>query len=1114
MLKAHIAIAALIAATVTGCNQAAPPTEAARQVRTIVIHDGAEGEIVSLTGQIRAKDQVGLAFRLDGRMIERPVQVGDRVAAGQVVAKLDPQIQQNARQSAEANLASAEATLAEARLTFSRQEQLLKDGWTPRASFDNAQQRLLTAEAQVDSAQAQARTAREQQSYTVLAAEAPGAVTAVGAEPGEVVRAGQTVVQLARDGGRDAVFDVPEQLIRNGPPQDPHVAIALTNDPRVKATGEVREIAPQADSSTRTFQVKVSITDPPPGMKLGDTVLGRIRLTAPPGVPVPASALTETGGRPAVWVVDPKSKTVSLRGVEVARYDEAVVVISKGLNTGEFVVTAGVQALHAGQKVRPPGSRLMNRFNLTDWAIRHRSLVTYFMLVIVVAGVWSYLRLGRSEDPDFTVKTMVVQVGWPGATVGDTLEQITDRLERKLEETPNLDYLKSYTTPGKATVFVNLKNSTPASRVPDIWYQVRKKVGDIRNDLPQGVVGPGFNDEFGDTYGIVYGFTADGFSHRELKDAVDDVRKQLLALPDISKIDVLGAQDERVNVEFSTEQLAGLGIDRAQLIAALDAQNAVTPQGVVQTGDEKILVRVSGAFRSEQDILAVNFVANGRIIRLSDIARVTRGPADPAQPMFRVNGRQGIGLAIAMRKGGDILALGRNVERAMTEIKASLPVGIEPTLVADQPVTVDHAVADFMEALWEAIAIVLGVSLVALGLRAGAVVALSIPLVLAVVFMIMMFAGIDLQRISLGALIISLGLLVDDAMITVESMVTRLERGDEKEQAATFAYGSTAFPRLAGTLVTVAAFVPIGFAHSAAGEYTFSIFAVVAIALIGSWCVAALFTPLLGVWVLKKPKTAHPEEPGPIMRVFRRFLAMAMQARWVTVVATLVLFGLGLYGMGFVPQQFFPSSDRPELLVDLQLPENASITATKDVSARMDKLLNDDKDVDHWSTYVGAGRSPVLFAPECAAPERLFRAGRRRHQGNRTARTSEGEARAGVGRRFPERCRSGLPTRARPACRMAAPIPGERARSGAGARHCIAGGRARGIGARRSERQLQLDGACPHDQDPGRPGSGPPSRPELAGTGFGRERGRVRRHGDTGAQRDLAGRCPGPGLRR
>src|SRR5271165_4968857 len=610
--------------------------------------------------------------------------------------------------------------------------------------------------------------------------------------------------------------------------------------------------------------------------------------------------------------------------------------------------------------------------NLTEWAIRRRSLVIYFMLMIVVAGVGSYLRLGRSEDPDFTVKTMVVQVGWPGATVGDTLEQITDRLERKLEETPSLDYLKSYTTAGKATIFVYLKDSTPPAQVPDIWYQVRKKVYDIRSDLPQDIVGPGFDDEFGDTYGIVYGFTADGFTHRELKDYTDNIRKQLLQLPDVSKIDVLGAQDERIYVEFSTRQLAGLGIDRAALIAALHAQNAVTPAGDVQTGDEKILVRVSGAFRDEQDILAVNFVANGRIIRLSDIARVTRGPADPAQPMFRVNGKEGIGLAIAMRKGGDVLAVGRNVEHAMHEIRANLPVGIEPTLVADQPVTVDDAVHEFMKALWEAVAIVLGVSLVSLGLRAGAVVAIAIPLVLAAVFVVMELTGIDLQRISLGALIIALGLLVDDAMITVEMMVTHLEQGEEKERAATFAYTSTAFPMLTGTLVTVAGFVPIGFARSAAGEYTFSIFAVVTIALLVSWVVAVLFAPLLGVWVLKKPKAAHSREPGPIMHHFRRFLVLAMRARWVTLLVTLGLFGVALYGMRLVPQQFFPSSDRPELLVDLQLPENASIYATRDISARVDQLLTGDQDVDHWSTYVGQGAVRFYLPLNVQLPNDFF----------------------------------------------------------------------------------------------------------------------------------------------
>jgi membrane fusion protein, multidrug efflux system len=355
MFNFRIVAAAMIAATVAGCERTAPPLTEARPVRTVTVEHGAEGEIVSLTGQVRAKDEASLAFRLDGRMNERPVHVGDVLRAGQVVARLDPQIQDNALRSAEANLASLEAALTEARLTFSRQQELLKDGWTPRANFDEAQQKLNSVKAEVDAAQAQARIAREQQSYTTLLADAAGTVIAVGAEPGEVVRAGQMIVQLARQGGRDVVFDVPEQLMRKGP-RDPEVEIALTNDPQVKATGRVREVAPQADAATRTFQVKVGITDPPEAMRLGATVTGRIRLTAPPGFEVPASALTETDGRPAVWVVDPQSKTVSLRRVEVARYDEADIVIGKGLKTGEFVVTAGVQTLRPGQKVRLLGA--------------------------------------------------------------------------------------------------------------------------------------------------------------------------------------------------------------------------------------------------------------------------------------------------------------------------------------------------------------------------------------------------------------------------------------------------------------------------------------------------------------------------------------------------------------------------------------------------------------------------------------------------------------------------------------------------------------------------------------------------------------------------------------
>src|SRR5271163_3811562 len=398
-------------------------------------------------------------------------------------------------------------------------------------------------------------------------------------------------------------------------------------------------------------------------------------------------------------------------------------------------------------------------FNVSKWALEHRSFVLYLMLASVALGVLSFLRLGRDEDPAFVIKTMVVRAAWPGATIEDTLNQVTERLEQTLRETPHLDNLRSFTSPGLTTIFVNLEGSTPANEVPDIWYHVRKSIGDMRSTLPAGVVGPGFDDEFGDVFGIIYGVTADGFTHRELKDYVEDIRSRLMQVPDVAKIEILGAQDEKIFVEFSVQQLAGLGIDRSALTAALAAQNIVSPSGILQTGNERLILRVSGAFESEQDILGVNFVANGRLIRLRDIAQVRRDYADPPQPMFRVNGKPAIGVAIAMREGGDILTLGRNIAEAMREIRADLPLGIEPVLVADQLFVVDHAIRDFTTSLWQAIAIIMAVSFVSLGVRAGAVIALSIPLTLAIVFPVMEMTAIDLQRISLGALIIALGLL-------------------------------------------------------------------------------------------------------------------------------------------------------------------------------------------------------------------------------------------------------------------------------------------------------------------------------------------------------------------
>jgi multidrug efflux pump len=630
----------------------------------------------------------------------------------------------------------------------------------------------------------------------------------------------------------------------------------------------------------------------------------------------------------------------------------------------------------------------MRGLNLSDWALKHRSLVVYMMILAVVAGALSYFRLGRNEDPAFIIKTMVVQAAWPGASVEETMKQVTERLERHLQETPHLDFLRSFTRAGVATVFVNLKGSANAKEVADTWYHVRKTIGDMRHTLPAGVIGPGFNDEFGDTFGIIYGFTSDGFTQRELRDRVEDIRSRLLLVPDVSKIEILGAQDEVIFVEFSTKELATLGIDRSALIAALQSQNIVRPAGTIQTGSESISLRVSGSFQSEQDIANINFAAGGRMLRLSDIARVRRGFTDPPQPLFRVNGQPAIGLAIAMRDGGDILALGANIRKAMAQITADLPIGIEPSLVADQPVVVDQAIREFMVSLIQAIAIIMVVSFISLGIRPGLIIALAIPFTLAIVFPIMGLVHIDMQRISLGALIIALALLVDDAMTTTDATLTKLAEGASKFEAATFAYRTHAMAMLAGTLVTIAGFIPVGFAASSAGEYTFSLFAVVTIALLVSWFVAVIFTPLLGAVILVPPGKTNTAEPGRIFRMYRSFLTFAMRAKWLTIAVSLALFAASVLALPLIPRQFFPSSDRPELLVDISLPQNASIYASEAAAKRLDAALSADPDVARWSTYVGRGAirfylplnvqlpndfftQAVVIAKDVAARERL-----------------------------------------------------------------------------------------------------------------------------------------------
>ncbi|MEX5501376.1 efflux RND transporter permease subunit [Pseudomonas syringae] len=598
---------------------------------------------------------------------------------------------------------------------------------------------------------------------------------------------------------------------------------------------------------------------------------------------------------------------------------------------------------------------MKGNFNLSEWAIKHQSFVWYLMFVALLMGVFSYMKLGREEDPSFTIKTMIIQTRWPGATVDETLEQVTDRIEKKLEELDSLDYVKSYTRPGESTVFVYLRDTTSAKAIPEIWYQVRKKVDDIRGQFPQGLQGPSFNDEFGDVYGSIYAFTADGFSMRQLRDYVEKVRADIRDVPGLGKVEMIGQQDEVVYLNFSTRKLAALGIDQSQVVQSLQSQNAVTPAGVIEAGPERISVRTSGQFASEKDLAAVNLRINDRFYRLSDIADITRGYTDPPKPLFRFDGKPAIGLAIAMQKGGNIQSFGKALHERMDATTAELPVGIGVHKVSDQAEVVNKAVGGFTSALFEAVIIVLLVSFVSLGFRAGLVVACSIPLVLAMVFVFMEYSGITMQRISLGALIIALGLLVDDAMITVEMMVTRLEMGESKEQAATYAYTSTAFPMLTGTLVTVAGFVPIGLNNSSAGEYTFTLFAVIAVAMLVSWVVAVLFAPVIGVHILSaniKPKS---EEPGRIGRAFNGSMLWAMRHRWLAIAITVGLFAASLFSMQFVQNQFFPSSDRPEILVDLNLPQNASINETRKVVDRFEASLKSDPDIERWSTYIGQG---------------------------------------------------------------------------------------------------------------------------------------------------------------
>ncbi|OPF63642.1 efflux RND transporter permease subunit [Hydrogenophaga sp. H7] len=624
----------------------------------------------------------------------------------------------------------------------------------------------------------------------------------------------------------------------------------------------------------------------------------------------------------------------------------------------------------------------ISRLNLSQWALDHQAFTRYLMIVLMLLGIAAYFQLGQDEDPPFTFRAMVVRAYWPGATAQEVSEQVADRIEKTLQEVPYADKIRSYSKPGETLILFQVRDNSPAAEIQQIWYTVRKKVGDMRPTLPQGVVGPFFNDEFGDVFGVIYALQGEGFSPSERKSVADEVRQKLLRVKDVNKVELFGVQDEKLFIEISHQRLATLGLDMQQVLAALGQQNAVEPAGTVQAPHDVVQVRVAGAFGSVEQLRAMPIRAtNGTQLRLGDIAQIRLGYADPPQVMVRHNGVDSIALGISMTKGGDIIALGKALETALADIRGHLPAGMELVQVQDQPSAVSRSVNEFVKVLIEAVLIVLAVSFVSLGLhrreggtglrryvldvRPGLVVLITIPLVLAITFLAMRYWNIGLHKISLGSLIIALGLLVDDAIIAVEMMVRKLEEGYSMMKAATFTWDATAMPMLTGTLITAAGFLPIGLANSTVGEYTFAIFAVTVIALVISWVVAVMFVPYLGVRLLKvKVHTgpAHEVFDGPFYVKFRALVNWCVEHRWITIGLTIATFVLGMAGMGKVQQQFFPDSARPEVLVDIWLPEGASMTAMDEVARRVETRLAREPGVLSVSTWVGSG-VPRFYLP-------------------------------------------------------------------------------------------------------------------------------------------------------
>jgi multidrug efflux pump subunit AcrB len=624
------------------------------------------------------------------------------------------------------------------------------------------------------------------------------------------------------------------------------------------------------------------------------------------------------------------------------------------------------------------------RLNISRWALDHPALTRYLLVVLLVLGAAAYFQLGQDEDPPFTFRAMAMRVFWPGATAQQMAEQVTDKLERTLQEVPYADKIRSYSKPGEALIIFQVQDSSPPNQMAQVWYTVRKKISDMRATLPTGVVGPFINDEFGDVYGSMYALSADGFSYQELKDHADRVRQRLLKVRHVNKVAVFGAQDEKIFVEFSQKRLAQLGLDLTQVLAQLGQQNSVESAGIINSATDSVQVRVAGQFTSVDELKLFAIRAGGNSLKLGDIAQVTRAYVDPPQVKVRHQGKEVIALGVSMAKGGDIIEMGQALDLAAESVRADLPLGIELHQFQNQAKVVSRSVNEFVRVLLEAVCVVLAVSFISLGLhfkplrldwRPGAVVGVTIPLVLAITFVAMYYWGVGLHKISLGSLIIALGLLVDDAIIAVEMMVRKLEEGYDKVRAATFAYEATAMPMLTGTLITAVGFLPIGMAKSTVGEYTFAIFAVTAAALLISWLVSVYFVPYLGTLLLQSKSeagsTVQPHElfDTPFYAGFRALVNWCVAHRWITIGLTVGTLGLGVVGMGKVQNQFFPDSSRMEILVDLWSAEGTSFASNEEVAKRVEARIMNFKGVEHVTTWVGSGAERFVLVLDQIFPQ-------------------------------------------------------------------------------------------------------------------------------------------------